>query len=118
MHQLDLPRSVQLPELMFVYVCLDLVALCSWQSRGLCVCVSVCVGVRVFVELCYQESFHSCRIAGGQRRPMVLCPTKLSMVTAGYLDLSSQRTCICNGNQAKPETWNRYIHMSEEWQPG
>ena len=51
MHQLDLPRSVQLPELMFVYVCLEvldtIVALCSWQSRGLCGCGCV--------EDCYQD---------------------------------------------------------------
>ena len=41
-------------------------------------------------QLCARPSgskeFHVQKSAGGQRRPIELCPTKLSMVTSGYWD--------------------------------
>ena len=48
-------------------------------------CVCVCVSQTLFqreVNLCL-ESVHDVH-AGGHRKPIELCPTKLSMVSSGY----------------------------------
>ena len=64
----------------------------------MCVCVSVCVCLCVCVSVCVCETlfqrevrfsderfqdFHN-HHAGGHRKPIELCPTKLSMVSSGY----------------------------------
>ena len=53
------------------------------EYPGICVCV--CVSQTLFqreVNLCL-ESVHDVH-AGGHRKPIELCPTKLSMVSSGY----------------------------------
>ena len=68
-----------------VCVCGGCVCVCVW---GVCVCVwgvCVCVSQTLFqreVNLCL-ESVHDVH-AGGHRKPIELCPTKLSMVSSGY----------------------------------
>ena len=50
-----------------------------------CVCVwNICIDVKLLIGLVK---------AGGHRRPIELCPTKLSMVSLGYPGWSPGRTC-------------------------
>ena len=59
--------------------CLSLIKLD--RHCGVCVCVSQTLFQRE-VNLCL-ESVHDVH-AGGHRKPIELCPTKLSMVSSGY----------------------------------
>ena len=63
------------------------------------VCVCVCVSQTLFQrEVRFSdERFHDFHDhhAGGHRKPIELCPTKLSMVSSGYQGWSPWRTCIC-----------------------
>ena len=66
-------------------VCVLCVVLCCVVLCCVCVRVCVCVSQTLFqreVNFCL-ESFHDVH-AGGHRKPIELCPTKLSMVSSGY----------------------------------
>ena len=73
-----------------------LYSLHKFHTLILRVCVCVCESQTLFqreVNLCL-ESVHDVH-AGGHRKPIELCPTKLSMVSSGYQGWSPWRTCIC-----------------------
>ena len=70
---------VQLLKTGFLYFLICVESL-FWKA-----CVCVCVSQTLFqreVNFC-RESFHDVH-AGGHRKPIELCPTKLSMVSSGY----------------------------------
>ena len=51
--------------------------------------------------------------AGGHRKPIELCPTKLSMVSSGYQGWSPWRTCICE-TVDKPFFYRVSQHQDQE----
>ena len=74
----------------------------EWLFECVCVCESNSVSKRCNLLLLIRIPFPwwiglTCPIfssAGGHRKPIELCPTKLSMVSSGYQGWSPWRTCI------------------------
>ena len=67
----------------FVWDWLNPTRECVQLVKSECVCVHPDSTLRVLVRTCWLFSFSRAR---GQRRPIELCPTELSMVISGYWD--------------------------------
>ena len=70
-----------------------------WDG-GVCVsAVCVCVCQALFQRVTHRMGSKQFSTAGGHRRTIELCPTKLSMETSGYPAWPAGRTCSVNQNR-------------------